>query len=79
MWNLVVKCIGHNRYSYGCGVILEIERNDLFLKYSFNNLLFYIKCPCCNNLININDFLIPTEIRKKLLSIKKYEIMKEVI
>ena len=76
-WSLVIKC-EDTKNNYCCGAVLEIDENDLILTYN-ESILFSIKCPCCNKINIINDRKIPIRIRKELLNIKKYELMKEVI
>ena len=76
-WKTRIRCKEINNTTI-CNALLEIEENDIRLYYS-NSISYCVLCPCCSNLTIINEITIPLKIQKKVLLLKKQELVKEVI
>lgn len=68
-WFIEEKCTGKGNGGGGCGALLEVEKNDIYLTYSYDYLgdksTFYtFKCPCCGTENDIDAEYIPSGIKK---------------
>lgn len=76
-WSIRVKCNGNNNRE--CGAILEVEGTDLIISLGERKVLYSFVCPCCSSISNIREDLIPLGLKKEILLLKRYELVKGVI
>ena len=65
-WNLKQKCTGYGNGNGGCGSLLKVEEQDLFLTYSDSDRYITFQCPVCNKYTDVNDSKVPYQIQKTL-------------
>ncbi|MCI8460020.1 MAG: hypothetical protein HFE81_01355 [Bacilli bacterium] len=84
-WKKEKKCTGKGHGEYGCGALLELEANDIFLEFQeksywsvadedFNSYIahsYNFKCPCCQKKTSIDEKEIPKNVRNAILSSEK--------
>lgn len=84
-WKKQRKCTGKGHGEYGCGALLELEVNDIYLEFrkksywstadeeysSYIAYTYNFKCPCCQNITCIDEKEIPKNIKNLILTSEK--------
>ena len=76
-WSLKTKCTGFGNGNGGCGSVLLVEKDDIFITVSSNyadddNDYYYtFCCPVCNQQTDIKEDDLPASVRE--LAWKKYK------
>lgn len=71
-WSLNIMCTGNGNGNGGCGSLLKVSAEDLFLTYGFaygfmdQPTYITIKCPVCNIYTDLDARDIPHQIRTKV-------------
>ena len=71
-WSMQVECTGKGNGNCGCGAKLLIEKNDIYLTHSYDyggghDIFYTFKCIQCGEETDIDEKLIPSGIRRRLL------------
>ena len=67
------KCTGFGNGGGGCGALLEVEREDIYLTSHTDitgetDYFYTFRCPCCSNETDIPEKNIPPIIRRNLFN-----------
>lgn len=78
-WNLKVKCTGSGNGDGGCGSLLLVEENDIYVTAKnyydgSTDLYFTFCCPVCGTETDICENNVPSRIRSKCLNDYKEKI-----
>ena len=71
-WSLNIMCTGNGNGNGGCGSLLKISAEDLFLTYGFaygfmdQPTYITIKCPVCKKYTDLDASKVPYQISKNL-------------
>lgn len=85
IWKKEKKCTGKGYGSRGCGALLEIETDDIYLDFerksywsiadeefcSYLAHSYKFQCPCCKNETHIDEKEIPENVRNIVLNSSK--------
>ena len=78
-WSIKQKCTGIGNGGGGCGALLEVERNDIYLTSSTDlsgetDYYFTFRCPCCDIETDVPEKDIPTIIKRNLFDQKRMRL-----
>lgn len=71
-WSMNVTCTGAGNDGGGCGSLLKVSAEDLFLTCNFawgfieQTKYITIECPVCKIYTDLNEYDIPPQIRKNV-------------
>lgn len=72
IWKKEVECTGNGYGGYGCGTLLEVDENDIYINKVYDlegdyENRFTIKCPCCKIPTRLSRGEIPDRIVNKVI------------
>ena len=70
-WHLKEKCTGKGNGDGGCGSLLKIEEQDLFITMNYcydgsSDRYITFQCPVCKWYTDLSDSKVPYQIQKTL-------------
>lgn len=70
-WSIEKNCTGKGNGGGGCGALLAVEREDIFLTSDGDytgcaEYFFTFKCPCCDVMTNLTNDEVPSIVQRAL-------------
>lgn len=78
-WSIKQKCTGIGNGGGGCGALLEVEREDIYLTSSTalsgeTDYYFTFRCPCCDIETDVPEREVPAIIKRNLFDQKRMRL-----
>lgn len=82
-WSIKQKCTGIGNGGGGCGALLEVEREDIYLTSSTDlsgetDYYYTFRCPCCDIETDVPERDIPAIIKRNLFNQKRMRLNREL-
>lgn len=87
-WKIEKECVANRNYDGGCGAVLEVSLEDIYLDYeeksyysqgdrdyySYVHNLYLFKCPCCGKENLMDEEEIPSNVRLAAFNAERNQI-----